>query len=117
MKYIFHFKDIQFILLWALAGCFLSCGPQIHSFTVSPLTIVKDDSVKIKWAARGEPTLLVNIDSAEDEQPETRIFTLVVQKSGKEKRRVTEVTVLPRESEDDIVFSTTRNGEMIVGIL
>jgi hypothetical protein len=83
-----------------------------------PLTITADDSVKMNWSVRGQPTLLTHTDTAvndpDNPQYETREYTLVVQKKGKEVKKTALVNVLPVLSADDIVFTTVRKGDTLV---
>lgn len=106
-----------------LAICHYSCSPVIRSFTVQPLTITSEDSVKVNWDVRGKPTLLVHENivppdpanlGPSDAGKKFLELTLVVQKRSKEQRRIVQVAVLPKLSTDEIVFRTDLRGDTLV---
>ena len=98
-----------------------SCTPRIYQFDPKPHTITKDDSVFVTWKVRGKPTLIVH-----DKVPETsslesnngriyyKEFTLVVTKNGKDSSLMKQVTVIPKESSDIIVFNTILKGDTLI---
>ena len=94
----------------------VSCGPEIRSFSVRPLTITEGDSVQVNWDVSGEPTLVVNEKRSQNDSSKKYLeFTLVVKKGDKEAVRLVQVSVLPNESYEEIVFSTTTlNGDTVI---
>jgi hypothetical protein len=111
-----YFKNrINYFLFIFISIYVYSCGPQINSFTVEPLTISSKDSVKIKWDVSGEATLLFHEKiNPDDSITIFREFTLVVQKGGKEVKRFIQVTVIPDESTTEIIFTTSLRGDTLV---
>ena len=109
-----------FITACTLLICmWVACKPKIQSFAVMPLTITAADSVRIQWKARGEAVLLTHTDTAsmdDIDNPvfETREYTLVVRRKGKEIKRSAVVNVLPLVSADNIVFTCERRGDALV---
>jgi hypothetical protein len=103
-----------------LCACtWTACKPKIQSFSVAPLSITAADSVRIAWVARGEATLLTHTDTANLDDPdnplfESREYTLVVRRKGKEIKRTALVNVLPVLSADNIVFPCERRGDTLV---
>ncbi|HSC37835.1 MAG TPA: hypothetical protein VLD19_08195 [Chitinophagaceae bacterium] len=110
-------KKLPALLL--LAALFAACGPSIRSFTVTPLTITRNDSVKVSYSVRGKPTLLVHMEGEDDNGHSTPAvksleLTLVAQKGTREQKRFVGVNVLPATAEDQIVFSTMLSGDTLV---
>jgi hypothetical protein len=106
------------------AGIFLvllfGCSPVIHSFSVVPLTITANDSVKVNWSVSGHPTLIMHDNDnsgnlvSENSHTRYREFTLVVQKHGKEISRMIQVNVLSTNDSSVIIFGTTLSGDTLV---
>ncbi|MEP6746904.1 MAG: hypothetical protein ABJB86_04210 [Bacteroidota bacterium] len=114
IKYTFFSVVVLFTII---TGTF-SCKPLVHLYTVQPMTITADDSVFVSWSVRGKATLLTHTIPAsvdpDNPQPETREYTLVVAKKGKEIKRTVIVDVRDLHSADDIVFTTLRKGDTLL---
>lgn len=95
---------------------FYSCLPKpvINSFTVTPLTITVEDTVKVNWDVKGKPTLLVHQKVAADSGVKYLELTLVVEKGAKEVNRPVQVTVVPTNSTTQIIFSTDLKGDTLI---
>ena len=100
-----------------------SCEPVINSFSVSPRTIIADDSLKINYKIKGNPTLIVHERLIPEDSENAGAsglplkyleFTLVVQKGKKETRRFVQVVVLPKETTNEIVFPTYLHGDTLI---
>lgn len=88
---------------------FYSCAPKITSFTASPATITKGDSVMLKWKIKGTPTLMFDqrkIAHPGNDSLDVLEFTLSVQKGKKEKHIKRQVSMLPNQSMDLVVLAT-----------
>jgi len=108
-------NKIVYILFLFISVSVYSCGAQIHSFTVEPLTKTAADSLIIKWDVSGDATLLYREKPVPGDSASKYLeFTLVVQKGGKEVNRFIQVKVLPDESTDEIVFPTNLSGDTLV---
>ncbi len=99
-----------------LSGCFTfiiifcSCAPKITSFTASPATITNGDSVILNWKIKGKPTLMFDqrkIFHPGNDSLQVLEFTLSVEKGKKEKHLKRQVSVLQKESRDEVVLITT----------
>ncbi len=71
------------LALWLFAAA--GCQPRIYRFTVAPLTIGPDDSIRTSWDVRGAATLLIHDRKMPGADSTTflRELTLVVQKKVK----------------------------------
>jgi hypothetical protein len=88
---------------------FYSCGPKITSFTASPATITKGDSVFLNWKIKGTPTLMFDqrkISHPGNDSLDVLEFTLSVEKAKKEKHIKRQISVLQKESTDEVVLAT-----------
>ena len=107
----------EYFAVWLIFLCF-SCAPKIIKFDVTPLTISKDDSVFVTWKVRGKPILIEHdktpLDSSNPTGMYFKEFTLVAQKNNKEAKQKKQVTVLPAESKDVIIFNTILNGDTLI---
>ena len=120
-KNYFHniFSPILFLFISVLFYC---CKPSIRSFTVKPLTITSLDSVKATWDVSGAPTLLIHENTIVPDSTRGIVvakyleLTLVARKGGKETKRMIQVTMLPSESSNEIVFSNvlSTNGDTLI---
>jgi hypothetical protein len=108
-------RKISFITvtsLWLfLVLIFYSCAPKITSFTASPATITKGDSVMLNWKIKGTPTLMYDqrkISRPGNDSLDVLEFTLSVKKGTKEKQISIkrQVSVLQNESMDKVVLAT-----------
>src|ERR1700690_519935 len=117
------FRNIFFpILFLFISVLFYSCKPSIRSFTVKPLTITSLDSVEATWDVSGAPTLLIHENTMVPDSARGIVIakylelTLVVRKGGKEAKRMIQVTMLPSESSNEIVFSNvlSANGDTLI---
>ncbi len=109
-------KSASFFI-WLIFICF-SCAPKIIRFDATPLTISKDDSVFVTWKVKGKPVLIQHdkmpAESSNAPGMYFKEFTLVVQKNKKEVKRKKQITVLPGESKDVIIFNTILNGDTLI---
>ncbi len=110
MKSAFYFAVIAYSIFFS--GC--AGKPVIHSFTVRPLTITADDTVKVNWDVKGTPTLLVHEKETADSAIKTLEITLVATKGDKEVNRPVQVTVVPKNTATQITFSTSLSGDTLV---
>jgi len=108
-----HVLSLRLCIFFSVCTA-IGCKPLIHSFTVTPLTITARDSVRMKWSVRGSPTLLTHTDSTEQPGFESREFTLVVEKNGKQVKNTAVVNVLPEQSADIIEFDCVRKGDTLI---
>ncbi len=106
--------------LFLLVFCVQACGPVVRSFTAYPQRITAHDSVRVNWAIRGTPTMLVSqrSDSTDlapgEAAPHFMELTLVAQKKRKESRRVTQIRIVPDVSTEEIVFIAELHGDTLV---
>ena len=108
-------KYYLILIILFFLSCSFSCGPSITSFKVEPQTISSDDSIKINWEVNGEPTLLVHQKQIPGDSLSKYLeLTLVVQKGSKEVKQFVQVTVLPNEGTNEIIFSTTLIGDTLI---
>ena len=95
-----------------------SCAPKIRSFIVAPVTISGNDTVRVNWKVSGHPTLLVHpktVGNSPDSITAKYLeFTLVVEKGGKEAKRMVQVIQLPEASIDSVVCRTDLHGDTLV---
>ena len=92
-----------------LVFIFYSCAAKISSFTATPATITKGDSVLLNWKIKGKPVLMFDqrkIAHSNGDSIDILEFTLSVQKGDKVKYRKRQVSVLPEESSDRVVLIT-----------
>ncbi len=88
---------------------FYSCAPKITSFTASPASITKGDSVVLDWKIKGTPSLMFDqrkISRPGNDSIEVLEFTLSVEKGKKEKHIKRQISVLPNQSTDNVVLAT-----------
>ena len=108
-------KYYLILIILFFLSCSFSCGPSITSFKVEPQTISSDDSIKVNWEVNGEPTLLVHQKQIPGDSLSKYLeLTLVVQKGSKEVKQFVQVTVLPNEGTNEIIFSTTLKGDTLI---
>jgi hypothetical protein len=111
-------RSILFSVTVILLGSLLlvACRPVIYRFTVSPLTIGSDDSIRTDWQVRGEAILLIHDRklTGADSNARLRELTLVVRKNGREISRKIQVAVLPNGITERIVFRTVLQGDTLV---
>src|SRR4051794_37100885 len=95
---------------------FYSCAgkPVINSFTVTPVTITANDTVRINWEVKGKPTLLIHQPELPDSAEKYLNLSLVVEKGGKEINRPAQVTILPANSTTRITFETELQGDTLI---
>lgn len=99
----------------SLAFVLAACGPSIKSFTADAITVTSKDSVRFNWDITGTPTLLFHEEPVTDSlEPHYLEFKLVVKKGKDEVSRPIEIIVLPKQSSNLIVFSTTLSGDTLV---
>jgi len=96
------------ILFLVFISFFYSCAPKIN-FTASPAIITKGDSVLLNWKVKGKPTLMFDqrkISRPLNDSLEILEFTLSVQRGKKEKYIKRQVSILPKESTDQVTLIT-----------
>ena len=114
----------NFFILYLL-GCVIfycnACSPKVLSFTAKPCTIITaSDSVKFFWKiAHGTPVLLFSQEDGNDDENPGKLYLyykLVVRKGSKEAASTTlALTLLKDTSTDNIVVSTFRHGDSLIG--
>jgi len=100
--------NTDLILFLVFISFFYSCAPKIN-FTASPAIITKGDSVLLNWKVKGKPTLMFDqrkISHPPNDSMEILEFTLSVQRGKKEKYIKRQVSILPKESTDEVVLIT-----------
>ena len=96
--------NTDLILFLVFISFFYSCAPNIN-FTASPAIITKGDSVLLNWKVKGKPTLMFDqrkISHPPNDSMEILEFTLSVQRGKKEKYIKRQVSILPKESTDEV---------------
>lgn len=99
-----------------------SCSPKVISFSARPCTIInQNDSVKFYWKiSNGSPILLFSQEDANDDENPGKhylYYKLVVQKGQKQASSPTlALTILKDSAVDNIVVSTQRHGDSLIGL-
>jgi|GEM_PF-1693186 len=97
---------------------FYSCAAKIGSFTATPATITKGDSILLNWKIKGKPVLMFDqrkIAHPKGDSIDILEFTLSVQKGDKVKYIKRQVPVLPEESSDRVVLLTNElHGDTLI---
>jgi len=73
-----------------------------------------DDTLKVNWDVKGNPTLLVHETELPDSAGKVLEMKLVVEKGGKEVNRVVQVEVVPKNSTTSITFGTELRGDTLI---
>ena len=96
----------------------VSCKPRIYSFIPSSQVITQDDSVQFTWDVRGKATLLFdqrNIARPNNDSLHVLEFTLVVKKGSHEAHQKVQISVVPKQTTDYLVFPVTSlNGDTLI---
>ncbi len=106
-----RYTTSRYFLLFLLFA--FGCKPAIYEFKVTPRVIGPDDSIRVAWKVRGEPTISIH-DEHLGNDTTYRIVTLTASSHGKEVYRDSMVTVLNTGDLNQIVFSTVLKGDTLV---